>query len=589
MKYYLILFSGKPMPLNCVECYVKTHVENPDSGREILGLYHEQGYIIHEFYTNPNSKLKSRSDYRATLDRINDIGNCCPNIDEILEALSIHDITDPEKIHVLNFKNILGDVLQRAFSDEPFNDKISFAEINIDNPEIVHYQQNSSAHIYDKGYEIIQIWNFDRSFIDFIKHLVDQGVNIIPYSLRLMKIAIYNSHIEMINELVALGVNINCGDSRSYGLRNCAVEAVKIGGDVLRHVLDLGCKYVIDALLMCIQMSNRESAQIVLSYCDIDTISPENKATLASNLIFYCTTIELFEDFQKAGLIITNEIMSKITKDECMSVRYHIIEYLLSIGIDIVHFHYAYTSACITGNLRLLELLEKAGIFEHFKPVDFLISAMYSSPLVVQRLLDFGIDAESNQDILCQVFVEMCANHSDRILILEPYIELQDHSLLNDALMHLVSTNRNHSYYKTIEGFNYLLQKGAIPSNLFIMLAAANDMLLFEHILDLELEFDVDLSLKEEDLPRVDNLISIILSRMIKAYQKLSLIEIVIFSKRFEKAFIELIKRGVKLDTNRLILMFNNALNDSQGAYPNAKSRVEYLVKNKYLDVEISN
>lgn len=582
MTYYLALFDGKPQPLLCKECYLRRQVENPDLVERILNVYNRHICAIYELYSSESdSEFIVDTDYQTVLDKINDIKPYCKDVHCILKDMILCRVTDATKMEIFGISKISEYISEKLLPCDQLSN-ISFAEIILPDMEISHHHYYGSLHVTN-NYEIVQTWKFNR---DFVKHLMSQNLDIISASTVLFNIAIQNRDFEMLDELIASGADININIRTSGCHRNCAIAAAETGHDVLKCVLNYGCRHVVDALVVCIRKSDREMAQIIFPFCEMEAVSLNDKICLISVLIQRRDTIEFFEDFRKAGLVITDEIINKLQPTIKNMMKRDVVEYLLSIGISVACFRNIYTSSCISSKLEILKLLEKNGFFEHYKPAEFLVYATGKKD-IMEHLLNLDVDTISDHKAIRKAFINSCPKGADHAEILEPYLNTLDQELLKDAMIHLIYCGLNTQ--QRINGFNYLLAKGAVLSNHLVFLAAMYDAIFFECIIDLELEFDVNFNLRYEELVSIYNPSISFFLNMTRIHKYISLIEIVIFKGNYERLFIKLVQRGAKVDSQRLTTIFSEYLNPEYEHREHLKPCAKFLIENGYLDMIIQD
>lgn len=587
MTYYLALFDNEALKLNCERCLIETMVEDEDCALKVYNFYNNyyHGYGIDScdlsvnFNTMKDYSLKTPNLYNDSYPKaLDEILSICPQIEKVLEALSRDKKTKNATVYEISDIELIANYIYNSYECTRNNsNNLTFAQIEPRTKVSTHYDFFHTAG----DYRTVHIWNFDT---DFIEHLISEGLSISDGAI-IMQIAIQSENLKMIDRLIAFGVDINF-KIHAYCGGSYAELAAETSQEVLKHVLDHKCHHVIDALLICIRKSNREMMQIVFPYCEMEDLTMDDKRHLVLTLI-ESNSVDFFEDFRKAGFIVTNEIIGTMMYD-CGNITTKIVEYLLSNGINIKYFRDAYFFACMRSNLQMLDLLEKSGIFGNYRPISFLTAAN-NNPEIIERLLGYGIDTELDRAEIDDAYVEMCSYNSDYAKFLEPYVDLSNNELLERCMLRITSPFITSE--KFVKAFKYFVEKGATLSQNFILFLGINQPSSLECALKSELEFEVDIYFEKNMIEKEEMQIffsSTQCTKIAEMFGNASLLEIVVSSSAdydFEYVFTELIKRGAKLDSQRLTKIMDH---DSYIYFyhndPHSDPRVKYLIQHHYLN-----
>ena len=497
------------------------------------------------------------------------------------------------------FRYIAG-LLMRRRTGDPFTKnprKLSILEIE---PETIFHQDpyvKGTQHI-SCDFDVVRSWAFNT---EFIKHLLQDGLTIEKDGHYLMCLAIKIRDMKMVDYLIDVGVDINYQIEREntaafnesgfyyttrlpeiYAAHNYADLAIESDDfEVLRHILDRGCCYATSTIEACIY---NDSIRKLMPYIKVNEMSLSSKCETLSILIL-SGDVDALKMFEKAGLVITNEMADGCGNLAINYIDSSMVKYLISLGISAKHFRVAYRQAIVDEDSETIEQIEKAGIFEYYKPAEFLAAAVLTTVETVRHILDLGVDSEQDQIEIREAFSDSLRNVKI-MKILEAYVNDLDPELASQTLAKLANfTMREGEIEMCMEGIDRLISSGAKPQINILCMTALSNMSFLELMLRKFPEIDLKMDVAKE--------IGIIRGKDSEIDEKCSLLEVVVFlgPHNFESVLNLMLERLPDLDADRLMTLFQKIaikFSGPKSIYGNYYSqgllkRARFLAEKEYL------
>ena len=592
MTYYLAQHKANHLPFNCSLCKLE------------IDLDHDTAQIVHRIFVDDDESIDEDKILSSLTEKY-------PNIQKIVQRNpTIRPDIDTKyaACDVASISKYVSKLTISLLDDDDTYDRSALTMSEIRPNTIFHKDSYNEGIIHiSNDFEVVNTWSLNT---EFVKYLLENGLTIQEHGNRLMSLAIKIHDLEMIDYLIDVGVDINYetktgrytleyGEKGFYAASDRAelyyshnfveLAAEESEFKVLKHILNRGCRHITSAIESCIE---QETLSEIMPYFKIDEMTFAQKCEVMSTLIF-AGDLKALKMFEKAGFIITNEIADSINSDDdgqSLSTDYiekQILKHLISRGISAKYYCGTYEQSVCDGEMSIMQLIEKAGIFEHYRPARFLLSTVQTSSQIMRHILDLGIDPEHDKTEIRDTFKESLRNY-ESMKMLEPYVKNLDSELASETLdiyaERVMSGRKNPKNPKNLEkGIDLLVGYGAKPTAYTLCVAAESNLQFLELILSRFPEIDVDMNVATEfmkfrEIPSEMN-------------AKCSLIEAVImFSPRdFESVLNLMLQKQPDLNSDRLILLFQimakiyTGVRYGQRFQQNLLSKAQFLADNQYL------
>lgn len=565
--YCILQRNNKNVPLHCNQCILETSLGNPEDAHKIYKILEKDENDVVDIPLDIPTELFEKY----------------PDLQKIINKILYNSIIAVGRYNASKITNI-SSLFMGTFSTHNMDCFEDLKILEIKPSEIFHHDVNPCfIHVSDE-YEVIKTWSFN---VEFIEYLLQEDLMIELCGYDLMTMSIMIGSLEVIDYLIDVGVDINHQQDFSMLSFQNYVELAAIKGiHVLKHVLSHGCRPIVSIIGTC---NIQGVLDEIMPYFKIDEMSPDEKYDLAVYLILNMD-LEIIQCFEKQGLMITNEILDHIQDDDYLAyspIHHKTVKYLLSLGISAKFFYGSYEEALIYDKLERMEILEKAGIFEHYEPARFLNAAAKRDSKILQHILDLGIDM--NQEQLRAAFVRASPYNFENMMKLEPYIETLDLKLMNDALHQINDMQRRMNLDR--RGIDYLLDHEAEPSDFLLYSLALNDLQMLKILLEKRPEIDVMMEMPNNlSKAYIDNTI------IGSSFNASNLLNIAIFFNHdsdFASTLEMMLKRPC-MDPDRLASVFERnfqAIVDcgNRGLRPDLALKAQFLAQHGYLSSAIAD
>lgn len=265
MSYYLVLLDDEPVPGKCPECYVVKLFADSEIGAQVHQLYLDKYYG--DYMANIPCELRESID-----DRLQSFEVRYPSVkfNELFESL-FKSHYESSNYTICELSDIDTFLSYACNGNMQKDQEITLAEIDAAN--VFHHHNCRYYHILN-DYHIVRKWSING---EFIEHLIQQGMNLSQNGHRFMNFAINTDNLELIDDLIKLGVDLNCKDSfrNRYGLLDVIDYAWEASNRrvvtlALKHILKRGCRNFSYALIQ--NINNPEIVAIILPYCKVEEL-----------------------------------------------------------------------------------------------------------------------------------------------------------------------------------------------------------------------------------------------------------------------------------------------------------------------------
>lgn len=541
-NFIIKLDNNEPCVHDCKQCVFETAFADPKYA-ELLDCIREIDRIRD---TSGNKKyadnlISKHPQIQTILDKVNDASK---RIETRHEARTL-----PEAIRYI-----------RNNCHTNWNKNINIIIQEIESETICHTNQyNENCFHIPIDYDIKNTWNFGIPFLEYI--LQQKLIVIKDQACELMACAIIFQDLDMIDYLINAGADINykaSSDSQDDvldGYDNYVDLATTQNFEVVKHILNKGCSYAASALEF---YTDPKILDEIITFINFDNMTFGDKAAIVASCFYNLNALKALE---RVGVIISNEMMEIIVYDHDDlvndSLEQDALEYMISRGLSVKYLKSMYGNALSEGKQGVIQLFEKNGIFEYYKPASFLKYVVTCDSKSLQYLLNQGVDCDEDQEEIRQVFIGcMCDIHHIRLL--EPYIKDPDVYLFNAVFDKL-----NTQYWFTenkpvIDGVCYLIDHGATSYHKSLAFFAMRHLEILHAILERKPEIDIEFDTRET-LSKSSTVYCLVQDLL----PNFSLAEIIIFINKnedFESTLELILERKANLDTSRLKLLFQKCM-----------------------------
>ena len=480
------------------------------------------------------------------------------NISDILNELITHDSSNKIKTIAYGLSNLSTHMKFASTAKHT----LTIKEIK---PHLIYHESLvdvDCVHILDT-YDTITEWSFG---VDFLEHLLNRSLTIAEHGHNFMMVAIRQKDLAAIDFLIKSGVDISCESGSGYtddilrGYRNYARLVAIQQPELLTYFADQGCGHIEDAISF---FQEEEELTAVMSYVDQNSMSDEDKRSMLIDC-FRSWNVTAMKMFEKEGLILTKEIVDSLDIDEdddLESPRHQyynreMLEYMIHLGINAKHYQSTYFMALIDEDLDTMVMIEKAGIFEHYKPADFLTDAVLNSKTrMLQYLIDRGIDKTRDQSEIRYAYTHSL-NDLECMKLLEPFVDNIDYEMLNKMLDTFTHYHIRYSS-KCDPVINNLIDRGAKPPEFLLAQIALSNLKFLERILRKLSYFEVRDNVEDAILSKTNK---VVLCRVRGHFEGgFNLVEVVVFINTeddFESTLKLLLEAKPELNSTKLIFTF---------------------------------
>lgn len=505
MTHFIALQNGEPISVKCDECYLHKMIGDSVAANEVYNFYIQNFSTIHSvYYSGP---IQDKSTIKVVLEVIEKLKAEYQSLDwdDLFKVLFERSYAPCSYIisEISNIESYLSYISTCHQLENKNLNNFSFNEINVEK----YFIHNCHIHIMGE-YHLVDEWRFD---IPFVEYVLRDGIKVVDKKCRFMEWAIRTENLELIDYLIDNGVNLNNKHriqhvSGFVERIDYAYAAASTSAHVLHYMLKRGCHDL--SSVISFRVVDTELVRSLIPYCIIKDWTFEQKCDVASSLVLG-ESLEILQEFEAIGLEITADIMDEIigcNNDDTSYIPCFIEEdiayYLISKDISAIYFHDTYENACCNANLNLMNQLEKAGIFEFYRPAKFLNQAALSHKIeILEHILKCGVDPEVDKHKIEKSFPSMCQFLDAKcIALMKPYIDMSKKDLILKTAANYLQYSKDKS--KIITMTDYFLENRALSPDDLVFMVAASRIDLLEYVFDKVNDFNFNTRAKVIDVMR---------------------------------------------------------------------------------------